>query len=347
MYEYNNFPKTRYNGSKYKLLGWIYENTKDIECETVLDAFGGTGSVSYLFKTMGKKVYYNDMMKFNSIIGQALIANSSVMLNKEDIDDIFNIHNGYNYKTIIQDNFKDIYYTEEENKMLDIVVQNIQKIEDKNKQSLLYFCLFQACIMKRPYNLFHRANLNVRLADVTRSFGNKSTWDKNFKEIMYQVAEEASKSIFDNGKECVSLNSDAMCIEDVCAFDLVYIDTPYISNKGAFSDYLDLYHFLEGIAQYDLWVEKINCKYKHKPLVGKGTNEWIKKSSIIDSFDKLIYKYKNSKIVISYREDGIPSIDDIVLLLKKHGKTDVVVTYKNYKYALAKNNSKECLIIAK
>lgn len=56
----------------------------------------------------------------------------------------------------------------------------------------------------------------------------------------------------------------------------------------------------------------------------------------MDFFDKLICKYKNSKIVISYREDGIPGIGDIVLFVRKHVKTDVVIKYKNYKYALAK-----------
>lgn len=52
----NNIPTTRYQGSKRKILPWIYECIKDIEFNTVLDAFGGSGMVSCLFKRMGKIV---------------------------------------------------------------------------------------------------------------------------------------------------------------------------------------------------------------------------------------------------------------------------------------------------
>ena len=54
------FPPTRYQGSKRKLLGWIWEHVRDLPFGTALDAFGGTGSVSYLFKQNGKRVTYND-----------------------------------------------------------------------------------------------------------------------------------------------------------------------------------------------------------------------------------------------------------------------------------------------
>lgn len=43
------FPATRYYGSKRKLLDWIYSGVSGLSFETVLDAFGGTGSVSLLF----------------------------------------------------------------------------------------------------------------------------------------------------------------------------------------------------------------------------------------------------------------------------------------------------------
>ena len=49
-------PTTRYQGSKRKILPWLYECLRNYEFHTVLDAFGGTGMVSYLFKRMGKRV---------------------------------------------------------------------------------------------------------------------------------------------------------------------------------------------------------------------------------------------------------------------------------------------------
>ncbi len=46
----SSFPKTRYYGSKRRLLDWIYHALKDLPFNSVLDGFGGTASVSLLFK---------------------------------------------------------------------------------------------------------------------------------------------------------------------------------------------------------------------------------------------------------------------------------------------------------
>ena len=52
-------PSTRYQGSKLKLLPFIGSHLSDLEFESALDAFGGTGSVSYMLKARGKAVTYN------------------------------------------------------------------------------------------------------------------------------------------------------------------------------------------------------------------------------------------------------------------------------------------------
>ena len=69
-------PSTRYQGSKYKIIKWIDYYTKDLKFNSVLDAFGGTGCVGYMFKKNGKQVFYNDSLKFNYYIGLAIIENS-------------------------------------------------------------------------------------------------------------------------------------------------------------------------------------------------------------------------------------------------------------------------------
>ncbi|MCJ7509044.1 MAG: DNA adenine methylase, partial [candidate division Zixibacteria bacterium] len=52
------FPSTRFQGSKLKIAGWIWEAIKDLNFNSALDAFGGTGSVGYTLKEKGKKVTY-------------------------------------------------------------------------------------------------------------------------------------------------------------------------------------------------------------------------------------------------------------------------------------------------
>ena len=103
------FPVTRYQGSKRKILPWIHSVLieKKIEFDTALDAFGGTGMVSYLFKKMGKSVTYNDSLRFNFLIGRALIENSSYKINEVELNRILS-HNSPN--RFIQNTFKGIYF---------------------------------------------------------------------------------------------------------------------------------------------------------------------------------------------------------------------------------------------
>ena len=52
------FPKTRYQGSKAKLTNWIWDKISGLDFETALDAFGGTGTISYRLKQENKRVTY-------------------------------------------------------------------------------------------------------------------------------------------------------------------------------------------------------------------------------------------------------------------------------------------------
>jgi adenine-specific DNA-methyltransferase len=338
------FPSTRYQGSKNKILDWISCSTKDLDFDTVLDAFGGTGSVGYMFKKQGKQVFYNDYLKFNHIIGLALIENNNTFLNDDDLSFILQKHGNIEYPTFIYDTFKNIYFTDEENLWLDQIVTNIHKFTNKYKQALAFFALFQACIIKRPYNLFHRKNLYVRMADVKRSFGNKKTWDTPFEKHFLKFANQANNAVLDNKKNNIAFQNDVFDWNHTTP-DLVYIDTPYISKKGLGLNYFDFYHFLEGIAKYDQWPSLIDHKSKHKKIKN-GKNEWCNKSEIHNAFQNLFTKFKNSILVISYRDDGIPSAEELVKMLEGLGKK-VEVKKMEYKYVLSNGNSKEVLIIAR
>lgn len=336
-------PSTRYQGSKYKIIKWIDYYTKDLQFDSVLDAFGGTGCVGYMFKKRGKRVFYNDSLKFNYSVGLALIENHRVVLDDSDADFILKKQPRAEYPTFIHDTFHDIYFTDEENQWLDMVITNIRKIEDKYKQALAFYALFQSCIIKRPYNLFHRKNLYIRTAEVERSFGNKKTWDTPFDDHFRKFVEEGNNAVFDNGKKNKASYSDIFDLK--IKADLVYIDTPYISSKGVGVNYFDFYHFLEGIVLYDRWPKLIDGKSKHKKI-RNGKNEWCNKGEIHGAFERLFEKFRDSIMVVSYRDDGTPSIPELVAMLKKYKKS-VAVEKLEYKYVLSKGSSQEVLIIAK
>ncbi|QTA84593.1 DNA adenine methylase [Desulfonema magnum] len=338
------FPSTRFQGSKLKLVDWIWDAIKNIRFDTVLDAFGGTGSVAYLLKSKGKKVTYNDILKFNWHIGTALVENDAVRLGQDDIDFIFTNHKGMKYPTLVYDTFKDIYFTDEENQWIDRVSTNIGLLEDRYKRSMAYFALFQACIIKRPFNLFHRKNLYIRFSDVQRSFGNKASWDRSFESHFRKFADEANQAVISNGHHNKALNTDVFDIKDT--FDLVYIDTPYISQKGVGVDYHGFYHFLEGLVNYSQWNEMIDHKTKHKRLK-KNASVWADKHRIEQAFDRLFSKFKDSVLVVSYRSDGIPSVKQLKNLMNQY-KTEIIeIRRKKYKYVLSNHRSEEVLVIGK
>ena len=345
------FPSTRFQGSKLKLVDWIWDNIKDLQLDTALDAFGGTGCVSHRLKREGKQVTYNDVLKFNYYIGLALIENDEVTLSSGDVDFLLQRHEGVDYPTFIYDTFPDIYFTDEENSWLDMVVKNIELLGDGSiefakvgyKRALAYFALFQACTIKRPYNLFHRKNLYIRTSEVERSFGNKTAWDTPFPNHFLKFISEANDAVFSNGRQNVALNEDGFDVKG--EFDLVYIDTPYISNRGVGVDYLDFYHFLEGIVNYEAWGEKIDYRTKHRKWKqAKGI--WSDRNSIHSAFDQLFRQFQDSTLVVSYRADGIPSIEELMDMLKRYKRGVTRVAATEYKYALSVNHSQEVLLIA-
>jgi len=338
------FPSTRFQGSKLKIVGWIWDAVKDLRFNTVLDAFGGTGSVGYMLKSKYKQVIYNDILKFNWYIGMALIENDDTKLSEEDVAFLLRKHNNVKYPTFIRETFENVYFTSEENDWIDKVVTNITLLDNIYKKALAYFALFQACIIKRPFNLFHRKNLYLRFSDVERNFGNKTTWDTSFDIHFRQFVAEANQAVFRNGRQNNALNLDVFDIEG--KFDLVYIDTPYISQKGVGVDYLGFYHFLEGLVNYSKWSEMIDYRTKHRRL-RKESSVWTDKNRIFDAFDKLFERFRDSILVVSYRSDGIPSIEELVTLLKKYKPNVEELKRMNYKYVLSTNYSEEVLLIGK
>lgn len=338
------FPSTRYQGSKAKLVDWIWEQIAELEFETCLDAFGGSGAVGFRLKQAGKQVTYNDILRFNYYFGQALIENNDTQLTEEDIDDILSGHAFREYPSFVQETFKDTYFTDEENAWIDRTITNIRHIGHPYKFAIAFFALAQSCIVKRPYNLFHRKNLYLRFADVERSFGNKASWDRSFDEWFRILTREANRGVFDNGQKNRALHCNALDIPP--RYDLVYIDTPYITGKGVGTDYRDFYHFLEGLTFYDRWSAQIDRQSKHLRLK-REDNVWTDKRRIHTAFQQVFEHFQDSILVVSYRTDGIPSKSELVQLLSKYKSQVHCTHYGQYRYALSTNEeSGEMLLIA-
>jgi len=336
-------PTTRFVGSKRRLVPWIWSLIRSLEFDSFLDAFGGTGVVGYHAKIHGKQVFYNDILKFNYQIGLAIIENSSVRLSEEDVEFILQRHDGVEYPSFIQNTFRGLYYTDEENQWLDMVTKNISMIRNKYKRALAFAALAQACLVKRPFNLFHRGNLRMRLRNVHRNFRNHHAWNKSFDQLFRRFVKEYNALVFCNGRANRAYNLDVYEL-DVEA-DLVYLDPPYTPRWGRAPDYQFYYHFLEGLVNYEQWPEMIDWESPIR-AIRRRPSPWLSRCRVREAFRRLFQKFQDAKyLVVSYRAEGVPSPTEIAQLLREC-KAHVHVYSTTYKYVLSRRTSRELLFIA-
>jgi hypothetical protein len=204
--------------------------------------------------------------------------------------------------------------------------------------------VFQAAMAKRPYNLFHRSNLYMRTAEVARSFGNKASWDRGFTEHFRAFAAEANAAIINSGGRCRALCRDALDVDPV--YDLVYIDTPYINRAGVGVDYREFYHFLEGMVRYGDWPELIDYESKHRRLT-RRKDPWSDPRTSHEMFRRLVDHFRSAILVVSYRNDGIPTIAELADMLRAVKGRVRKIEGSRHQYALStRRNTREALLIA-
>jgi adenine-specific DNA methylase len=182
------------------------------------------------------------------------------------------------------------------------------------------------------------------MREVKRSFGNKVTWETPFEDHYKKFAEELNSYVYNSNKKCIAIKKDVIDIDSNNNYDLVYIDPPYIPARGENIIYRDLYHFLEGITIYNSWESLIDNNSKHKRLIPEY-NPWNDKKAVFNVFEKLIGKFKDSIILISHRSEGLPSINELIKILKKYKKEVECVDIIYHKYALSTKKSEEVLLM--
>ena len=320
-----NFPGTRFMGSKYSVLPSIKECIRNLDFNTVLDAFSGSGCVSYLFKQLGKEVYSNDHMHFAYHIAKSTVENNKIQLEGEDIAMLMT--RNMNSKSFISDTFDGLYFSEEENIFLDSLQANIERLDSEYKKSLAYSAISRACLKRRPRGIF--TFVGDRYNDGRKDL--KISLQDHFRENI----DLFNNAVFDNDQDNIAFNKDVFSL-DIKA-DLVYLDPPYYSQKSD-NDYIRRYHFIEGFARN--W-EGVDIQYETK------TNKFKRydtpfgyKNRIYDAFEDMIEKFHKSILVISYSSNSLPKKWEIVDMLKKY-KQHVKVSLVEHQYSFGTHSHKK------
>lgn len=340
-------PVTRYYGSKRKLVDKIWDvlAERHLEFNSFLDVFGGTGIMSYNMARHGKNVIYNDIFSFNCKIAEALLATPCGTFTSQDALSLLQTVENRDYKHYIEEIFRGIYYKNEENKAIDTVVQNIAYLPQITQASA-YYVLFQSCLIKRPFNLFHRRNLNLRENHTESSFGNYVTWEKSFDTLFKQFADELNQFQFAEVPNVVVVNHSAL--ECPYTADVVYVDTPYFNKKQGGLSYHSRYHFLEGLVFYEDIPNNVNYNKANREIEIHKNSEFETRSNYMADLNELLGHYPNSTILMSYTSEGYPSIEELETLLRQHKDHVETIYFGKYSFALNRSNKdrQEVLFIA-
>lgn len=312
------YPPTRFMGSKSKLLSEIWSVVSQFNVNTVVDLFSGSGVVGYMLKAQGKAVISNDYMAMSATFTKAMVENNGVTLPLDEAKSLLVAHKESDH--FVAETFKGLYYSDEENDLIDILRTNIAAMKDQYKQAIAMTALIRACIKKRPRGIFTYTG--------HRYDDGRQDLKKSLSQQFLEAVEAVNKAVFDNGKINHSKHGDAMDLKVENA-DLVYIDPPYYSPLSD-NEYVRRYHFVEGLARdwkgVEIQEHTQTKKFKSYPT------PFSTRKGAADAFDKLFKKFANSILVVSYSSNSQPTQDEMVAIMAKY-KEHVEVIPIDYKYS--------------
>lgn len=319
------FPTTRYMGSKSKLLAQVWGAASQIEFDSVLDLFSGSGVVSYMLKAQGKEVITNDYMAMAATTAKALVENSEVKLSKADIEKLVSFSRPHDQ--FVQDLFKGLYFEDSDNLFIDVVRANIKRLRDPYKRAIATAALIRSCVKKRPRGIFTYVG--------NRYDDGRGDLKKSLSEHFLSAVEILNDAVFNNGRINVAKHSDAL--EGKFKHpDLVYIDPPYYSPHSD-NEYVRRYHFVEGLARD--WQD---VEIQHHTLTKKFRSYPTPFSSEVgayEAFDKLFKRFAESAIIVSYSSNSLPTMHEMTALLAKY-KRHVDVVPIDHKYSFGNQKHK-------
>lgn len=334
-----HYPTTRFMGSKNKLLSEIWAIASQFKFDMAIDLFSGSGIVGYMFKTQNKSVISNDYMAMSYTFAKAMIENNDTILSNEEALALINPQKEYD--NFVEKKFKGLYFTDDENRLIDTIRSNIKLLQNEYKREIAMAALIRACLKKRPRGVFTYTGdrYNDGRKDLLMSFSDQ----------FFEAVQKINKAVFNNNKFNKARNGDAMTFKNDID-GLVYIDPPYYSPLSD-NEYVRRYHFVEGLARdwngVEIQENTITKKFKSYPT------PFSSRKGAADAFSLLFKKFQKNIILVSYSSNSLPTLDEMVAILanfKKHVEV-VPVDYKysfgnqNHKIGDNKNNVKEYIFV--
>lgn len=288
------------------------------DANTVLDAFSGSQSIAYVFKLLGKRVISNDFLRFNHVIGKALIENSKYTLDKQDVDILFSGNENPDEFDLMEKLFAGLFFQSEEAAFVDSFRSNVHRLDNPYKQALALAVMCRSMTRKVTMGHFAHTQALAYAADSARIKRNRSLI-RPLKSLFMDLLPEYNAAIFDNAQENVSYHANILDIlPHLSGIDLAYFDPPYCNSHA---DYQSFYHLLETYVEY--WKDKqfVNGTKRYEP---KRYSGFDKNSEVLANF-RLLFELANDipTWLISYNNRSYPDIDTVIDLIRPFRKVRV------------------------
>lgn len=304
-------PRLRYMGSKYRLVPVLATVFAELGGRRALDAFSGSGVVSYTLKHLGYEVTANDFLSFPATIAEASVENHHVRLTDADIETIRGP--AADDRDFIRTTFDGLYFTPDDRAFLDTAWSHIDLLSGA-KRSLAISALVLAAARKQPRGVFTFTGL--------RYDDGRKDLRLPLREHFVACAAAYNGAVFDSGRPCRATCRDIFEL-DGGEFDVVYLDPPYAPPRDD-NCYIKRYHFLEGLSVYWRGTD-IMPRTKTKKLAKRYT-PFSYKSSIVEALRRVVDRFVDSRIVLSYSSNAVPDAATIEALLRATGKSVEVRT---------------------
>lgn len=301
-FEYD-FPEPQYLGAKYIHRNWIAKFIPE-NAKVVLDAFGGSQSIAYVMKQLGKKTITNDFMNYSNQIGKALIENQCEILTKSDIAILLAPNRSPQDFDLIERLYTNLFFTYEDASFIDSFRSNIDLLSSEYKKALALAIMCRSMTRKVTMGHFAHTRALVYAANPDRVKRNRSLV-RPIKELFLELVPSYNYSIFDNKQPNHSFNENILdLLPKLSNIDVAYFDPPYCNSHA---DYQSFYHLLETFVEY--WKDKefVNGTKRYQP---KRYSGFDKNSEAIKNLGLMFERSQHIPMwLISYNDRSYPCID--------------------------------------
>lgn len=296
------YPRIRYMGSKYKLLPHLAEVFSEVGGQTALDAFSGSGVVSYLLKRQGFAVTANDMLEFPGVLASATVVNNSTLLAADDVERITG--QAADDRDFIRKTFAGVFFSPDDLAFLDSAWSHISAM-DGDKRALAISALVLSAARKQPRGVFTISG------DLSSYDDGRRDLRMSMRDHFIEHAGDYNRAVF-SGPLAQVARQEASQME-TRSYDLVYLDPPYAPPSDD-NCYIKRFHFLEGLSRYwdgDKLMMNTRTKKLPKPVTG-----YSNKRTIVEAFRDTFKRFRDSgAIVLSYGSNALPDKETITNLL--------------------------------